>query len=105
MATNIGPCQYDASQGQTFQYVRTVTYDEFLAIKENGESQVINGVTYYAVPCNFITNTAGESSTTVWAKNTYYELAGDAFYNDDPAFASRVATITGTQDLGKGQDI
>lgn len=110
MATNVGPCQYDASQGQTFQYVRTVTYEEFQAIKANataanGKLQVINGVTYYAVPCNFITNAAGENSTTVWAKNTYYELAGDAFYNDDPAFASRVATITGTQYLGKGQDI
>ena len=84
----------------SFQYVRTITYDEYT----NAQSKAVGGVNYKLLDVWFKTNTAA-SKTTVYAYNEYFVKASDTFENGNPVFEDgdlAVAKVVASDYYGAG---
>ena len=66
---------------KSYQYVKTLSYDDYTKLSKNADGQVI-------FPVAFVTNIA-ENASTVYVRNQYFNDADDFFLNEAAALVDR----------------
>ena len=81
LPVHIGTTIVPSLSGSSFQYERTVTYDQYSA----APSKLVDGVYYRILDCDYKTNT-DKSATTIYASNDYFDKGNGSFMNGNPVF-------------------
>ena len=69
------------ADSKSYQYVKTLSYDDYKQLSTNADGQVI-------FPVAFVTNIA-ENASTVYVRNQYFNDADDFFLNEAAALVDR----------------